>query len=86
MPKMVLEIPAELAEAMRLPPGEREARLRIELALRLYQKGILSLGNARRLAGLGKWEFLALLGEEGIPRHYDEEELDEDLKAVEGLD
>ncbi len=34
------------------------ARLRVELAVRLYEKGIASLGQARRIAGLSKWEFL----------------------------
>ena len=86
MAKLVLEMPDELLEALRLPPEERAKRLRRELAVRLYQKGLLSFGKARELAGMGKWEFHDLLGEEGIMRHYDLEDLAEDLKTLEGLD
>ena len=79
--RVVIEVP----EGLRVPPGELEERLRIELALRLYEKGIASLGQARRIAGLSKWDFLELLAKEGIPLHYDEEELREDLEAAKRL-
>jgi predicted HTH domain antitoxin len=83
--KMILEIPAELKEALRVPPEEQLARLRRELAVRLYQKDLLSFGKARELAGMSKWEFHFLLGEEGIVRRYDAEELEEDLRTLESL-
>jgi len=83
MKEIVLEISGDLAEALRVPPGEHTTRLRRELAVRLYQKGFLSLGKARELAGMSKWEFHLLLGEEGIIRRYDVEELKEDLKTLE---
>ncbi len=86
MKEIVVEIPGDLAEALRVPPGEEVSRLRLELAVRLYQKGILPFGKARQLAGLTKWEFHVLLGEEGIPRHYDLEELELDVKTLESLD
>lgn len=76
--RIVIEVP----ETLRVPPGELEERLRIELALRLYEKGIASLGQARRIAGLSKWDFLELLAREGIPMHYGEKELREDLQVV----
>ena len=79
--RVVIEVP----EGLRIPPGELEERLRIELALRLYEKGIASLGQARRIAGLSKWDFLELLAREGIPLHYGEEELKEDLEVAEKL-
>jgi len=85
MKEMVLEIPGDLVEALRVPPGEEMARLRRELAVRLYQKGLLSFGKARELAGMTKWEFHLLLGEEGIMRRYDLEELETDLKTLEAL-
>ncbi|MEW6755405.1 MAG: UPF0175 family protein [Candidatus Latescibacterota bacterium] len=53
--------------------------------MRLYQKGLLALGKARELAGLSKWEFLALLGEEGIERRYDLEELEADIETLHRL-
>ncbi|MCE4600978.1 MAG: UPF0175 family protein [Desulfurococcales archaeon] len=79
--RVVIEVP----EGLRIPPGELEERLRIELALRLYEKGIASLGQARRIAGLSKWDFLELLAREGIPLHYGEEELKEDLEVAKKL-
>ncbi len=85
MGTMVLEIPDELAKALRVPPEERLPRLCRELAVRLYQKGLLSFGKARELAGMSKWEFHVLLGEEGIVRRYDVEELEEDLRTLEAL-
>ena len=85
MGKMTLEIPADLAEAMRLPPDEKPARVRRELAVRLYQKGVLSFGKARELAEMTKWEFHLLLGAEGIIRRYDLEELERDLLTLEAL-
>jgi len=85
MGKMVLEISDELAEALRVPPEEKLARLRQELAVRLYQKGLLPFGKARELAGMSKCKFHVLLGDEGIVRRYDVEELKEDLRTLEAL-
>ena len=79
--RIVIEVP----ENLRIPPSELEERLRIELALRLYEKGIASLGQARRIAGLPKWDFLELLAREGIPVRYGEEELREDLEVAKRL-
>jgi predicted HTH domain antitoxin len=72
-------------EALRIPVAEQEARLRRELAIRLYEKGLLSFGKARELAGLSKWEFHELLATEEVPRHYDLEELEADLQTLEDL-
>lgn len=85
MSKLTLEISSDLAEALRLPADERLARLQQELAIRLYQKGLLSFGKARGLAALSKWEFHELLSQEGIDRSYDEEELENDLATLEVL-
>lgn len=81
---MTLEIPAEVLEGARLPPPEMEREFRKELALALYVRDILSLGKARLLAEMTRWEFEELLGERRIPRHYTAQNLDEDLRY--GLD
>jgi predicted HTH domain antitoxin len=47
-----------------LPLNEVEKRVKIELALSLYKKGILSFGQVRKLAELSKWEFIELLEKE----------------------
>ena len=80
-----LEFNDEIQDALRIPPDEQEGRLRRELALRLYEKGLLSLGKARQLAGMEKWNFLLLLAHEGISRQYDKKELDRDLSTLDHL-
>jgi predicted HTH domain antitoxin len=85
MAKLTMELPEDLLEALKLPPAEIPARLKRELAIRLYEKGLLSFGKARELAGMTKWEFQSRLGEEDILRTYDVEELEKDLKTLEEL-
>jgi len=75
-----LDIPDSILQAIRLPEKRIEKELLIELAISLYEQGILSFGKARELAQLSKYEFGKLLGERKIIRHYDREELEEDLK------
>ncbi|AFY30958.1 UPF0175 family protein [Calothrix sp. PCC 7507] len=85
MSRLVLEIPNDVAESLQLPQSERLSRIQRELAVRLYQKGLLSFGRARELAQMTKWEFHSLLGDEAIERSYDLEELDNDLNTLEHL-
>jgi len=80
-----LEFNDEIQDALRIPPDEQEDRLRRELSLRLYEKGLLSLGKARQLAGMEKWNFLLLLAQDGISRQYDKKELDRDLSTLNHL-
>ena len=58
--------------------------MKLELALALYQRGILAMGPARRLAGLSKREFLEEMGKRRIVRHYTAEELEEDVAFAKG--
>ncbi len=43
----VRRVEVEVPEGLQVPPSELEERIRIELALRLYEKGIASLGQAQ---------------------------------------
>jgi len=79
--KVIVELPGMI----KLPEDEVEGRVKVELAIRLYEKGILSFGQARKLAGVSKWEFLEILAKEGKGIPYDEEELENDLKVLEEL-
>lgn len=85
MRAITLELPPDLRDALRIPAAEQETRLRRELAVRLYEKGLLSFGKAREVAGLSKWAFHELLATEGILRHYDLEELEADMDTLEAL-
>lgn len=84
MAKLKLEIPDEVLAALKLPPKEAAAEMRKELAISLYQRGALSLGKARALAGLSLWDFEETLGQRRIQRHYTDKELKEDLKYARG--
>lgn len=75
-----IDVPGEVYDALNVPEDERDEVLRRELALSLYDEGILSFGKARELAGLAHHEFHQLLGERKIERHYTEAELDEDVQ------
>ena len=48
--ELVLELPGDLYRAIKLPSAEVPQRLRRELAVRLYDKGLLTFGKARELA------------------------------------
>lgn len=85
MQKFVIELPEHLIRSLKIPRGEALLRLKRELAIRLYEKGLLSFGKARDLAGMSKWEFHFFLWEEGIARRYDEEELEKDLTNLEEI-
>ena len=75
-----VEIPEEVYRSIRLPSQEIEQELRKELAVALYQRGAISFGKARQLAGLSWWEFQEVLGKRMVPRHYTAEDLEEDLR------
>ncbi len=79
MSAKTLKIPEEIVNALRVPPDDIEAELYKELALALYQRGMLSSGKASALSGLTLLQFEDLLGQRRIRRHYGEEDLQEDL-------
>jgi len=59
--------------------------LRWDLAVRLFQRGLLSFGKAREMAEMTAWAFQQLLGARGIPVHYDMEEYEQDLVTLKEL-
>lgn len=82
MKKLLNEIPKVLdsiIEATSIPRGDQEQQLLTELAIALYTRAILSFGKARELAGMNKFEFGILLGHRGVPRHYEQNDLSEDI-------
>jgi len=75
-----IEIPQDVILALKIPQQRIQATLTEELAIYLYAQGYLSFGKARKLAALSKWDFAERLGERGVPRHYTEDDLEEDLR------
>ena len=78
---MALIISDELLTAAHMNEGE----VRQELAVMLFERERLTLGQASALAGLGQLDFQRLLASRRIPIHYGIEELEEDLLRLEGL-
>ncbi|MDZ7640807.1 MAG: UPF0175 family protein [Desulfurivibrio sp.] len=76
---LVLEIPDQVAHAIRLPVDGQQRQLMTELAVTLYSRGILSFGKALELTQLNRAEFGRLLGSRNVPRHYDEQDLEDDI-------
>lgn len=56
------------------------------LALRFYQKRVLSLGKAALLAGMSRWQFIEYLSENEVPViDFTEDELAAEFAAVDQL-
>lgn len=79
---MSVIIPEEILAAARMT----EAELRLEIAVLLFQKEKLTLGQACRLAEMSRLQFQHLLASRQIPLHYDVAEFDDDLLTLEPQD
>ena len=63
-----------------LPDSVDEAEARFQLAVRLFQVGRLSCGQAADMAGYSKRTFIEMLGQQGVPvLDHPAEELKDDL-------
>jgi predicted HTH domain antitoxin len=78
---MSLIIPDDILQATRMS----EEELRQEIAVLLFQREKLTLGQASRLAGMSRFQFQHLLASRQIPVHYGVAELEEDLETLRGL-
>ncbi|MGB7747070.1 MAG: UPF0175 family protein [Verrucomicrobiia bacterium] len=76
---ITLDIPNNIHEALHVTPAEAKQRLKLELAVALYAQNALSQGKAAELAGLDWFDFNDVLAARGIPMHYGQKELEEDL-------
>ncbi len=79
-----IEIPDEIMATVKFPPDKAKAEMLKEMAFSLYQRKVLSMGNARKLTGLDKWAFIDGLAERKIERHYTEQDLLEDIEYGNG--
>ena len=65
--------------------GMSEAQLKLEIAIMLFQQDRISIGKARRLAGINLLEFQREIAKRGICIHYDVEEFEEDIKTLQEM-
>jgi len=75
---MSVVIPDEILHATHMTADE----LVQELAVLLFQKEKLTLGQASQLAGMSQLQFQHLLASRQIPIHYDIAEFEADLKTL----
>jgi len=80
MEDIIIEIPSDIAMALKVPAKDMANILRQELAIQLYAQSLLSFGKSRQLAQLSKWEFAELIGKRGIERHYNQSSLKKDME------
>lgn len=76
-----LGIPQDVLDSARLTVND----LKTELAIGLYAQRRLSVGKARKLAGLSLWEFRQLCATRKISPHYDVGDFNDDLETLRQL-
>ncbi|RKU35854.1 hypothetical protein C6496_16280 [Candidatus Poribacteria bacterium] len=89
MRSITLDVPSELSTPLSIS-GYNQEKLTEEakrlLAISLFERNILSLGQAAKLAELHLSDFIRLLSQQDIPiAEYDDEEIQQELKTVECL-
>ena len=67
MPQVLLDLPDDLLLALREQPEEVLHEVRLLAAIHYLHAKRLSLGQAARLAGVSRLDFLDLLAARGIP-------------------
>ena len=75
---MEIIIPDEILQATHMSVEE----VKQELAVLLFQKDKITIGQASRLAGISQLQFQHLLASRKIPVHYDEAEFERDLRTL----
>jgi len=76
-----LIIEGKILEELKVSPSE----LRIDLAVYLYDKERLSMGQAKKLAGLTQIEFQKEMVKRNVYIKYDIEELEKDLETLKDM-
>lgn len=76
-----LIIPEQILQSTRMSQEEMKA----EIAVMLFQKMKLTLGQASELAGVSQLQFQHLLASRQIPVHYDISDFEHDLKTLQEL-
>lgn len=87
MERISIDIPQDILFAMRglEKPEEVKRKLKIALAILLFQEGSISLGKATELTEMNRVRFMEVLREHGIPAYeYGEKSFEKDQQAIAG--
>ena len=83
--RIEVELPEDIIFVMRSidKPEEIKKKLKIGLAVLLFQERSISLGKATELAGMSRIRFMEFLKEHGIPPHeYTDKDFERDQQAI----
>ena len=87
MERIEINLPQDIIFAMRgleKPEGVKK-KLKIALAILLFQEGSISLGKATELTEMSKVRFMDVLNEYGIPAYeYGEKSFEKDQQVIAG--
>ncbi len=83
MAAITLEIPDDVAAALRFPANRASEELRREFAVFLVKEGILPRQKARRLAGMERVAFEDLLARRGVAWEGSVDDVLADVEAAE---
>lgn len=78
--KLQLTLPDDIAIGLKIPAGKIKEEILKEVGFYFYAQGKASMGVARKIAGLGKREFISELAKREIPRHYSVSDFEKDIK------
>ena len=77
-----LVISAEMLQQLQMSPAE----LRVDLAVYQYDKERMTMGQAKKLAGLTQIQFQRELARRNVFIKYDVEDFEQDLRTLDELD
>jgi predicted HTH domain antitoxin len=83
--RIEIDLPEEIIFAMRglEKPEEIKKKLKIALAILLFQERSISLGKATELAEMSRVKFMEVLKEHGIPTYeYGEKDFEKDQQTM----
>ena len=78
---MIIEISDQILDKLSITREE----VKLEVAVALYAREILTLEQASKMAEVGQLKFQQILGERKIPMHYSKEDFEEVLKTLSKL-
>ena len=83
--RIEIDLPKDIIFAMRglEKPEEIKRKLKIALAIILFQERSISLGKATELAEMSRLRFMEVLKEHGIPAYeYSEQDFEKDQQVI----
>lgn len=79
---MIIEIPDQVLNSVPISMEE----VKLEVAVALYAKSILTLEQASKVAALDQLQFQQVLGKRKIPLHYGVKDFEDDMRTLSEMD